>query len=326
RLLRGLPSTLVVPALSFDDCHRQCLPSKSNCFASSYLMEKCSLYTALYRPRSTLGVISPKTTLPVAPTTRTSSVLFLTAHQDDHELFMSGQVAKAVADPDTAVACIYMTAGDAGSNNGWYEAREAGTLAATRAWVQAAGRFDPVQRTSSVTILGHIVAKVEIGNVAHYFLRLPELRTIDLSKFGTPVSPMDRPDEVYATEAEVQAVLLAVVKLEAKGRATLHSQQYGQVDHFLHAMAGRLIASAVASDLTLSTCLSTAYYWGYQKWLDPVNLPDQHTIELQRRAWLALSSTASSFYPTMSPWLDHVSVLGREYVASSLSRTDLCPA
>ncbi|EQC37783.1 hypothetical protein SDRG_04809 [Saprolegnia diclina VS20] len=326
RVLRGLASTLVVPALSYDDCHRQCLPSASNCFASSYYTEKCTLYTALYRPRSTLGVLSPKASLPVAPPTRTSSALFLTAHQDDHELFVSGQVAKAVADPDTAVAFIYMTAGDAGSTNGWYEAREAGTLAATRVWVQAAGRFDPVQRTSFVTVLGHVITKVEIGNVAHYFLRLPEFGTIDLSKYGTPVSPMNRPQEVYATEADVQAVLLAIVKMEAKGRATLHSQQYGQVDHFLHAMTGRLIASAVATDPTLSTCLSIAYYWGYQKWLDPVNLPDKLTIELQRRAWLALSSTASRLYPSMSPWLDHVSVLGREYVASSLVRTNLCPA
>ncbi|OQR84980.1 carbohydrate-binding protein [Achlya hypogyna] len=327
--LRGVDAVQLLDATSATDCHRRCIPSQTNCFASAYHAQQtgvCTLYVSTYRAGSTVGVVAARALLPSGPPSRNKTAIFLTAHQDDHELFIPAQVHAALSDPSTTVVFIYMSAGDAGRTDGWYQAREAGTVAATQAWVQTFGLYHPVRQTSEVNILGHVITKVVVGNAIHYFLRLPEWPLIDLLTAPRAVSPLDRPSETYASKEDVAAVLLRLVQLEAKGRATLHSQQFEFVDHQLHSMAGKLIANAVAGDKVLSECLSQAYYWGYQHWLDPVNILDPFVFEGQRRAWLALSSAVMRLYPWQSPWVDHISVLGREYIASSIPRTPLCPS
>ena len=62
----------------------------------------------------------------------TSLAFYVTAHEDDWELFRGEQAYRDLATPTKKVVFIYVTAGDAGQTNGWWEAREQGALAAVR--------------------------------------------------------------------------------------------------------------------------------------------------------------------------------------------------
>ena len=57
-----------------------------------------------------------------------SLAFYVTAHQDDWELFRGQQAYKDLATSTNKVVFIYVTAGDAGRTNGWWEARERGAL------------------------------------------------------------------------------------------------------------------------------------------------------------------------------------------------------
>ena len=61
-----------------------------------------------------------------------SLAFYVTAHEDDWELFRGQQAYEDLATSTKKVVFIYMTAGDAGHTNGWWEAREQGAVAAVR--------------------------------------------------------------------------------------------------------------------------------------------------------------------------------------------------
>jgi hypothetical protein len=63
---------------------------------------------------------------------------YMTAHEDDWELFRGEQAyADIQSDPSYKIVFIHTTAGDAGSIDGWWEAREQGAIAAVRAALPA---------------------------------------------------------------------------------------------------------------------------------------------------------------------------------------------
>jgi hypothetical protein len=94
---------------------------------------------------------------------------YITAHQDDWQLFR-GEVAYAdVKKSSSKVVFIHTTAGDAGLTNGWWEAREQGAIAAVRS------ALPPQPVTTHVqTFNGHPVQRYVCANTVIYFMRLPD--------------------------------------------------------------------------------------------------------------------------------------------------------
>jgi LmbE family N-acetylglucosaminyl deacetylase len=241
---------------------------------------------------------------------------YVTAHQDDHELFMAGNVERDLSSPRSKVVFVYTTAGDADETDGWWQAREAATLAGTQEWVKLYGLFHPVRITETVMVGGRQLAKVMIGNAVHYFLRLTETGFENLVD-GIMATSVGEPRETYKNVAAVEAVLQAIFKVEATqiSMAGVHTSAFQNTwgDHSLHMLTGEMVANAIATDKTLSTCMSETYYFGYQHWLDTVNMVEPQ-LGFQRQLWLTLSYTASLLYSKFFIWPLHIEHLGRQYI------------
>ncbi|KDO23816.1 hypothetical protein SPRG_21006 [Saprolegnia parasitica CBS 223.65] len=317
-------ATTPVSATSGTECHKLCVPSSSGCVGAAFdsATKSCVLHLATYAPSTTIGWVVP-TTLPSSVATPTSVEFFINAHQDDHELFMAAKLYDSFSKPTAKIVMIYTSAGDAGATDGWWQARELGTLASSQTFVKLFGLFSPVRKTSTVTINGHVITKVDLGNAIHYFLRLPEFGMIALPTKMT--SPVDKPAETYANIAALRATVIALVKREASGRSNVvvNSQQFADVDHVLHAMTGQLVSDGLKADATLNKCVTRNFFWGYQHWLDSINMADPSLTE-QRNMWWALHGAIVKQYPGSSPWYDHCLTLGRQYLASTVAGTGAC--
>ncbi|EQC31591.1 hypothetical protein SDRG_10761 [Saprolegnia diclina VS20] len=323
---QALPAgaTTTVAATSGTECQKLCVPSSSGCIGAAFdtASKSCVLYLATYAASTTVGWVVP-TTLPTAVAAPTSVDLYINAHQDDHELFMSAKLYDSFRNPSAKIVMIYTSAGDAGATNGWWQARELGTLASAQTFVKLFGLYSPVRTSTTVTVNGHVITKVVMGNAIHYFLRLPEGGMTSLPTKKT--SPVDKSSESYANVAALRTTVMAIVKLEAKGfsNVVVNSQQFADVDHVLHAMTGQLVSDGLTADATLNKCVTRNFFWGYQHWLDSINMVDPSLTE-QRNIWWALHSAIVKQYPGSSPWYDHVQALGRQYLASTVAGTGTC--
>ncbi|KAH9141968.1 hypothetical protein AeRB84_013910, partial [Aphanomyces euteiches] len=92
------------------DCYKLCLPSQNNCFASVFdsTAKTCAYYQASFDVSSTLGWIIPKT-LPTTMSTVNQVDFYITAHQDDHELFMAAPVYNSLKSSTTKAVFVYMS-------------------------------------------------------------------------------------------------------------------------------------------------------------------------------------------------------------------------
>jgi hypothetical protein len=97
---------------------------------------------------------------------------YVTAHEDDWELFRGQQAYNDLVTPTKKVVFIYMTAGDAGQTNGWWEAREQGALAALRDTLPVAP-----MTISIASFNDHPVLRYACRNSVSYFFRLPDGNT-----------------------------------------------------------------------------------------------------------------------------------------------------
>ncbi|OQS03281.1 hypothetical protein THRCLA_04432 [Thraustotheca clavata] len=317
-------STHAVNAGNADDCQKLCVPSISGCFGTVFdsSSKTCTHYVPSYSATITIGWIAPDN-LPKSVANPTAVNFFVNAHQDDHELFMATKLYDSFASLSTKIVMIYTSAGDAGATDGWWQAREQGTIASAQSFIKLFGLFSPVRTLSTATINGHVIQKVSVGNAIHYFLRLSEAGMTSLPSKAT--SPIDKSTEKYANLAALTAVVISIMKAEAAGigNAVVNSQQFNDVDHVLHAMTGKLVSDGVKADSTLSKCLTQNYFWGYQHWLDSVNMIDP-SLSQQRTMWWALHSGVVKQYPGASPWYDHCEVLGRQYLASTAAGSGTC--
>ncbi|KAF0719263.1 Aste57867_1149 [Aphanomyces stellatus] len=252
---------------------------------------------------------------------------YTTAHQDDHELFMSNAYHKSIQDGMTKVVFVYTTAGDDHGGNAWREARELGTMAATKAWVDHVGLYDSTPQGETINILGHDITRVTIGNVVNYFLRIPEYGAGEVTGFMAlmwnqrPVAPMDLPNQPYANREAFKQVLTQLYYRETQGIdwIVMNAQdpQGEQPDHAMHLATGQLVADIVASDANWAWCVPQYYYYDYQKWFDPVNVDDD-VRDLQRYAWLKLSQAIHSYDDSVIFWSEHSINLGRTYIRRSV--------
>ncbi|KDO30928.1 hypothetical protein SPRG_04831 [Saprolegnia parasitica CBS 223.65] len=334
-----LPTTPILATLSAPSaaaCDALCLPAKDNCFATVYdaVTRECVLHTPAHDPARTLAWLAPRKLLDNLQTVNEAH-FFITAHQDDHELFMAETVLQRLNATNSKAVFIYVTAGDANETNGWWEARETGTLAASKAWVEALGLFNSRIRIETIFLAQHSVHKATIGNAVHYFLRLTEaaVEAFMAHKKIPAVPPVDRPSERYRSLDDIKDVLHAIMHRESNRMptvtvATHEFQGFAAddigVDHELHERTGEMVDEIVATSRDFGQCVSQTFYYGYQRWLHPRNMSPVAT-RLQRHVWASTSSDMFDehkiFYPV---WLDHAQHLGREYVSRTISVDGKC--
>ncbi|KAF0689169.1 Aste57867_19341 [Aphanomyces stellatus] len=323
-------STAVTASTALD-CSKLCLPSQKNCFASVFDASKktCATLQAGFDAATTLGWIVPPTLLPTAMASVTQVDFYVTAHQDDHELFMSANVYDSLKTKTTKSVFVYMSSGDAGQTDGWYQARETGTLAATKTWINLFGLYAPTAKKETVTLSGHRLQKISIGNAVHYFFRLSEANLGSVLTANTPQAPMDQPGETYANADAVKAVLKAIVVAEATKvtKVTASFNEYLQNpggDHVLHVATGRLTGELLSTDPLFSACVSQTPFFGYQHWLDTVNEKDP-ALTAQRAMWLQLGVGIYSQYTARNDlWSEHSPALGRVYPGSTKLQSTPC--
>ncbi|KAF0700788.1 hypothetical protein As57867_008707, partial [Aphanomyces stellatus] len=318
-----------VPVANDAACVDKC-KATSKCMAARTVNGKCSVYgPAIARSASTFAgyVTTPfvSTPVPNLPTFGNPSKVhfYTTAHQDDHELFMSNIYHKSIADPSTKVVFVYTTSGDDHGGNKWRQARELGTLSTTSAWVDHMGKFNSAPKGDTVNISGRQIARVTIGNVVSYFLRIPEYGNDGNTGFMAlingerPVAPMDAPDKPYANRDAFKQVLAAIYANEAQGiRAIeLNAQDPdGEMpDHAMHLATGQLVWDIVNANAQWKTCAPQHYYFDYQRWLDPVNV-GADVVPLQRYAWMRMSQAIYNYDNTILFWSEHSINLGRTYI------------
>ncbi|ASO07964.1 calx-beta domain protein [Arenibacter algicola] len=106
--------------------------------------------------------------------------VYVSAHPDDWQLFMNPNAYNSVKGANEKVIFLHTTAGDAGNStgsNGYYLAREEGSLRAIRfmsnAFTSGSGLGTNMNETV-VTINGHQITKFTYRNAVAYFLRLPD--------------------------------------------------------------------------------------------------------------------------------------------------------
>lgn len=154
---------------------------------------------------------------------------YITAHEDDWELFR-GEVAYSDANnPVNKIVFIHTTAGDAGETDGWWEAREGGAVAAVRS------ALSPHPLTTHVaTVRCHPVQRYVCRNTVIYFLRLPDGNPSgsgypstnheslsQLRDSGKPVSAVDG-STTYTSWADFCETIVQIVASECLEVAQAH--------------------------------------------------------------------------------------------------------
>ncbi|KAH9128116.1 hypothetical protein AeMF1_001669 [Aphanomyces euteiches] len=310
------------------------IPSTLSTCVVARFTDKCALYApAAARSSSVVAgwVFTPLNANPVAnlPTfaNATKVAFYVVAHEDDHELFMSNNYHVSVNDSKTKVVFVYTTAGDDSLGDAWRRARELGTLAATKAWVDHVGKFKSDPTSDVVTINGHKIARVTIGNCVHYFMRVPEYGADGASGFMAlvndekPVVPMDDTANYYQNRDDLKTTLAGIITKEATGFTAIgmnaQDPKGEQPDHDMHLATGALVYDIVNDNAKWKICVPQKYFYDYQTWNDDVNvIPEVET--LQRYAWLRLSQAIYAYDATILFWSEHAINLGRTYIRRSI--------
>ncbi|KAH9128118.1 hypothetical protein LEN26_000742 [Aphanomyces euteiches] len=319
-------------ATNSNDCLAQCEAS-SACVVARFT-DKCYMYApAPSRSSSVVAgwVSSSFSTETVAnlPTfaNATKVAFYVVAHEDDHELFMSNNYHVSVNDSKTKVVFVYTTAGDDSSGDSWRQARELGTLAATKAWVDHVGQLNSTPVGDAVAVNNHTIARVTIGNCVHYFMRMSEYGTDGSNGFMAlinnerPVAPMDDPTNVYKNRAEFKATLAAILTKEADGISTIDMNAQDplgeQPDHDMHLATGALVSEIVSENAKWKICVPQKYFYDYQTWNNDVNVAPE-VEKLQRYEWMRMSQAIHAFDATILFWSEHAINLGRTYIRRTI--------
>jgi LmbE family N-acetylglucosaminyl deacetylase len=96
---------------------------------------------------------------------------YIVAHADDWQLFMQPHAYNDLVAPQSKVVFIVTTAGDAGGNKSYWEAREEGMKSSIRFCLAP---FNLTELSGTREINTHAINFSTINNVTNYFLRLPD--------------------------------------------------------------------------------------------------------------------------------------------------------
>jgi hypothetical protein len=97
---------------------------------------------------------------------------FISAHPDDWQLFMNPNASIDLLTPDVRVVFLHVTAGDAGLDTTYWNAREQGAIASVRfRWAPSAGVNESC---GTKTFNGRPIRFWSCANSIAYFMRLPD--------------------------------------------------------------------------------------------------------------------------------------------------------
>ncbi|RHX96526.1 hypothetical protein DYB36_007091 [Aphanomyces astaci] len=342
--LNNPPPSMVLDVGSADstsktDCLVSCNRTLS-CMGMLYKSQECTLFkAATTTAMATSGWIVPSLKVKSTnnnPTVAPAAVEFVsklatkvhvygTAHQDDHELFMANALYTTFQERNVKAVFVYTSAGDANRTDGWWEAREVGTLAVTDFCLKEAGFYTTNRKDEVVSIYNHTIGKVTIGNAVHYFLRLSEFNLTSMMAPSpgnnapyVPLGALNAGETAYSSLSDVLAVIRYIVRKETAGVPSVSAFVPEFIDkgndHQLHVGTGKLFADALAAEPGLQGCVTTTTFYGYQHWLEAINMKEP-MVSFQRRVWLALAAALDPVYPGKDVWSNHVMNLGRTYVA-----------
>ncbi|CAK4873652.1 unnamed protein product [Aphanomyces euteiches] len=317
------------------ECFRMCNRTLQ-CAAMTFVDGECTFYRPTINKRAIQSgwILPPKvhnstnasaTITPPRPFSKALSVHFyVTAHQDDHELFMAKQLYASFRDPFTKVAFIYTTAGDANRTDGWWQAREVGTLASSKFFVDDFGYYASDRKDESIKIQGRSVQRVTMGNFVSYFMRISEtgltilLRNQSNNNVVLPLGTTAATSAGYSSTLDVQSVIQEILRNESAGIATVgaYTLEYATNgnDHELHKGTGLIATNAINAESRLAKCTSKTYLFGYETWLTAVNMQDPE-LSTQRRMWIALAAAIEGVYSKKDVWSNHAINLGRNYIS-----------
>ena len=268
-----------------------------------------------------------------AQTTR----FFVSAHQDDWQLFMNPNVYESIKSAEDTTVIIHTTAGEAGAgmgNDAYYKAREEGSLAAVRflSNTYGSGKNLGAEMERSTEILnGHSVIRYVYRNVILYLLRLPDgsgqghgynlhdcksleklfyeeihqLKTID----GTTV---------YADKDDLIDTLKELVKKEQKeNRIEFHLADTDRAlnpnDHSDH-QTSSLLFQEVAHDFGKNTLF---LYVNYHTAKLPINCTKKNTV-ISAATW-GVTTAEIADHRHYSTWDDiHNAWIGRQYYRTKI--------
>ncbi|CAK5206281.1 unnamed protein product, partial [Aphanomyces euteiches] len=201
--------------------------------------------------------------------------------------------------PFTKVVFIYATAGDANRTDGWWQAREVGTLASSKFFVDDFGYYASDRKDESIKIQGRSVQRVTMGNFVSYFMRTSEtgltilLRNQSNNNVVLPLGTTAATSAGYSSTLDVQSVIQEILRNESAGIATVgaYTLEYATNgnDHELHKGTGLIATNAINAESRLAKCTSKTYLFGYETWLTAVNMQDPE-LSTQRRMWIALAA------------------------------------
>jgi LmbE family N-acetylglucosaminyl deacetylase len=243
---------------------------------------------------------------PYSPPMQSNNVfwdVYLTAHQDDWQLFFGNRAAHNMLN-GAKVVVIFTTAGDAGTATSlpaYWQARETASLAAFNS-VTPAGPTTCAQQT----VNGHPIKRCVKINAVSYFMRLPDGNGEgqgygnwgSLENFRnagpettTPFRAIDGSTQ-YANWADLVRTIQGIVDLETNNgsgaRLRVHgfepNREISLGDHSDHLATADLIKAASSGHVW-----ELSHYVGYQIVNMPVNLP-QPEIDLKWRVFLPYDS------------------------------------
>lgn len=271
-----------------------------------------------------------------------STDFYISAHPDDWQLFMNPNAYKSVKTAGNKVVFIHTTAGDAGKGiggNGYYLAREEGSLRAIRFMSNAEnfGLGTDMNKTY-VTINGHNILKFSYRNIVAYFLRLPDG---NMAGDGFPLSGYPSLQKIYngslqnitAVDGSTTYTSLGDLKktigniVNTESQADLISfniadtnESINPNDHSDHLYSSKIIQDIALSFINKSVKLNL--YVDYHSGNLSKNLSDNDYL-IEVGTWGATTSgiTDNNQNSTWEP--EHNSWLGRQYFRTESQEENL---
>ena len=261
-----------------------------------------------------------------------STRFFVSAHQDDWQLFMNPNVYESIKNEADKTVIIHTTAGEAGmgmGNDAYYLAREKGSLAAVRflsnTHTTGAGLGDEMERTY-VSLNHHKVLRYQYRNCVIYLLRFPDGNGqgtgYELHQFKTLAKLFDGKSQdvptidkstIYKDREDLETTIKALILKEQIGKNTeIHladtDQKNNPDDHSDHQTSSKFFQT-VAREIGGITLYLYTNYASAQ--LDK-NVPEEGFL-VSAAAW-GVTTAHIADNRHYSTWDDvHNSWIGRQY-------------
>jgi LmbE family N-acetylglucosaminyl deacetylase len=270
----------------------------------------------------------------IMPVLDQNGAMTIVAHADDDLLFMNPDISNSIAAGEGSTT-IFVTAGDAGYDDWYWQAREQGAKAA---YAMMAGVDDWQDEIVSVTYEGttfEVVSSylVSAPEVRLYFLRIPDgagaiadpadYETLARLEAGTLAAATTIDDAASYTRADLVAVLTALMEAHdpSQFRLQVAEGDFATGEHTDHVHATEFALEALAQ--FSGTDFQVTHYVNYQSDQLAANLsPEDAAFALEvMQAYAAFDVGATDENGNLLPvYLDWSA---RQYIAETYSFDDL---